>query len=645
MTSEEPSRPDWDLEQLEVILEDPDSWQLVIAGPGAGKSAVACQRVAYLVDAGVSPSRILLVSFTRTAVTELRDRIVSYAAAGERARSVRISTIDSHAWSLRIGFDDKPLPRVLGDGSYDLSIQRTVELFRDQNPDLIDFMERLEHLIIDEAQDVMARRADLVLEMLKRLSPECGVTILADPAQAIYGFTLDSTDDSELEPSLLERLPAECPRPLLERKLKNIHRVDDNALVKLFTRTREAIEAPESASGHLARVKRTIQETCSKDFGVKSFKSLAEYLRESSDSSTLALFRRRADVLVASSYCSEMGVEHRLRMSDVPIVVRPWVGWLLGETVQSFLGREDFDRLWESRASLIAAPFVGEERDSCWALLYRLAAGARPRMLDLVHLRNIIARARPPIELCYQELGSSGPILGTIHASKGREADTVVLVIPPHDSGRDGVLDGTESAAILEEGRVYYVGATRARKMLVTASGSVAGVKYLSSNRIYRQFAGNKAQLEVGRDGDVDNLAHLAWFRHLDVQKILAARVGRTTPVLARAVVNENYALRIELEQKDSHGVTHAMAVGQLSASFRADVRELWSRVDSSGVLKPSETIRHLYLMSAATVGLTDAQRNAVMAPFNQSAMALAPVIKGFPMVQFLFRSRRTRRQ
>src|SRR5690606_9102555 len=153
--------PDWDLEQLEVILEAPTGWQLVIAGPGAGKSAVACQRAAYLVDEGVPPSRILLVSFTRTAVAELRDRIVSYAVAGAAARSVRISTIDSHAWSLRAGFDDEPLKKPLGDGSYDLGIERTVELFKNKNPDLIDFMARLEHLIIDEAQDVMGLRAEI----------------------------------------------------------------------------------------------------------------------------------------------------------------------------------------------------------------------------------------------------------------------------------------------------------------------------------------------------------------------------------------------------------------------------------------------------------------------------------------------------
>ena len=68
MVSLQEGTPDWDLEQLEIIMEPPASWQLVAAGPGTGKTAVACQRVAYLVDEGVPPSRILLVSFTRTAV-------------------------------------------------------------------------------------------------------------------------------------------------------------------------------------------------------------------------------------------------------------------------------------------------------------------------------------------------------------------------------------------------------------------------------------------------------------------------------------------------------------------------------------------------------------------------------------------------
>lgn len=34
--------PNWDLGQLEIIMDEPSSSQLVIAGPGTGKSAVVC---------------------------------------------------------------------------------------------------------------------------------------------------------------------------------------------------------------------------------------------------------------------------------------------------------------------------------------------------------------------------------------------------------------------------------------------------------------------------------------------------------------------------------------------------------------------------------------------------------------------------
>lgn len=640
MTSQGSTAPDWDLEQLEVIMEAPGNWQLVTAGPGAGKSAVACQRVAYLVDEGVPPSRMLLVSFTRTAVAELRDRIVSYAVAGDRARSVRISTIDSHAWSLRVGFDDEPLPKALGDGSYDLSIARTVELFRLRHPDLCDFMSRLEHLIIDEAQDVMGIRADLVIEMLRSLADTCGVTILADPAQAIYGFTTDDDDDAKSEPSLLARLETECPRALLRRTLNQIHRIKNSELVDLFLRTRKEIELADNATGHVARVQRTIRETCGEDVGVKSYDNLADFLTRVRGDSMLVLFRRRADVLFASSYCSNVGVEHRLRMSDVPIVVRPWLGWLLGEVTQAILGRDDFDRLWEARAALAPAAFNGEHRDQAWNLLHRLAAGHRSRTIDLVQLRRLVARSRPPIELCYSDLGNAGPILGTIHASKGREADTVVLVMPsPHERSEDA--KGTDSALVFEEGRVYYVGATRARKMLVAAGNNSTRVGYLDSKRVYRLLGPMRAQLEIGRDGDVDPLAHLAWGNALEVQRLLAGCVGRTTAVQAHTFHEHGYALRLILEHKLADGVTRVEEIGQMSQSFHYELGKLWGRVDSEQKLKPAPTIPHLYVIAVTTVGISEDQRGAVRPPFNQSGLALAPVVKGFPMIQFLYRRKR----
>lgn len=669
--------PEWDVEQLAVILEPPSAWQLVTAGPGAGKSAVACQRVAYLIDEGAPPSRILLVSFTRTAVAELRDRIVAYAVAGERARSVRIATIDSHAWSLRARIDEEPLPKLLTESAYEVSIQRTLELFRSKNADLLDFMSRLEHLIIDEAQDVMGVRAELMLEMLRALSPTCGVTILADPAQAIYGFTTEDDDAQGSETSFLARLATECPRELTPRPLNELHRVKNDELVELFLRARKEIEAPGSAQGHVDRVKDVIRETCGEDIGVTLHSNVASFLSDHPSDSTLVLFKRRADVIVTSSYCSGAGLEHRLRMSDLPIVVRPWLGWLLGETVQSFISRDAFNRLWDSRAAMCSAPFAGESRDAAWNLLHQFAASDRPGVVDLVELRRVVCRARPPVELCYSELGTTGPILGTIHASKGREADTVVLFMAPQGVERGSAVDAarklgaekpndiavrpvirraaTEPASpppvatsgpssaradaiTFELGRVYYVGATRARKMLYAAGTKAWRVDYLPSKRVYCMHGAQRAQLEVGRDGDVDPIAHLAWTRTGEVQQALASCVGGTHQLQARSQQLEDYVWRLELESKRADGITRVTEIGQLSEGFNRELGALWSRVDTDKRLRPHQIVRNVFLVGVTTVCLSETQRDAVKPPYSRSGFALAPVVKGFPMISFDFR-------
>ncbi len=641
MASRGGNAPNWDFEQLEVIMDGAASWQLVTAGPGAGKSAVACQRVAYLIDDGVPASRILLISFTRSAVAEIRDRVASYTSTGQSPRSIRISTIDSHAWSLRSGFDEEPLRNVLEDGSYDLSISRTVELFRERQPDLCDFIRSLEHLIIDEAQDVVGIRADLIVEMLGCLSDTCGVTILADPAQAIYGFTTDEETASVESGSLLSRLKEKSPRPFSNRKLSQIYRIQNSELVDLFLRTRKEIELANSAAGHVARIQQIIRETCGNDIGVMSYSSLAGFLIAKQEESMLVLFRNRADVLFASSYCSVASVEHRLRMSDLPGVVRPWIGWLFGEYLEPIIGREEFDNLWSARRELAPTAFQGEERDEAWELLHRIAAGQRSRTIDLVQLRRIVARPRPPIELCYLDLGTRGPILSTIHASKGREADTVVLFMPSARERAESKLDRADTAEVFEEGRVYYVGGTRARKMLIAAGNKATGVGNLGSKRVYRSLGPNRAQLEIGRQGDVDPLAHLAWNNTLDVQRILATSVGCTGNVIGQASPEHDYTVRLVLEKKGVDGITRYLEIGQLSESFHYDLRKLWSHVDKVGRLRPAPTIHHLYLVAVATVGLSEQQRGAVRPPFGVSGLALAPIVKGFPMIQFLHRSGR----
>lgn len=61
-------------EQLEVV-RNADGSSLVLAGAGSGKTRTLIYRVLYLLESGVAPDRILLVTFTNKASAEMRNRM------------------------------------------------------------------------------------------------------------------------------------------------------------------------------------------------------------------------------------------------------------------------------------------------------------------------------------------------------------------------------------------------------------------------------------------------------------------------------------------------------------------------------------------------------------------------------------------
>ncbi|MFN3480081.1 MAG: UvrD-helicase domain-containing protein [Thermodesulfovibrionales bacterium] len=66
---------------------------VVIAGPGAGKTRVIVARVVYLVEKGIDPGTIVVITFTKKAAENLKERLQS--KVGDRVRQLIISTIHS----------------------------------------------------------------------------------------------------------------------------------------------------------------------------------------------------------------------------------------------------------------------------------------------------------------------------------------------------------------------------------------------------------------------------------------------------------------------------------------------------------------------------------------------------------------------
>ena len=306
---------DWTNDQLRVVKANLNERLIVTAQPGAGKTAVACAKISHLIDQGVSPSNIWLLSFTRTAVQELRDRISSFSEEAENILGVKIATIDSRAWNIRYGMREQDGLDLFS--NYDLAIEDAIKILDENKEEMQEFFESLEHIIIDEAQDITGVRSKLIHKLLSFASETCGFTIFGDMAQAIYGFTTDESNQESGE-NLLSEYSRTNPFSFEFIELKTIHRTENTNLINLIDKLRlsilveDAIDVinPEQTE---KEIKNAASEHLTK-FEVDKIAGL---------SNTLVLFRRRSDVLQAANFASQEGIDFRVRMSGLPIICRP----------------------------------------------------------------------------------------------------------------------------------------------------------------------------------------------------------------------------------------------------------------------------------------------------------------------------------
>lgn len=467
-----------DSAQDAIISAEPDARIAVAAGPGTGKTWVACQRVASLIENGVPPSRIWIVSFTRTAVLEIRQRIAAALDEPGDAASVRIATLDSHAWALQSGFSETAALS----GSFDENIARAADMLGNDG-DAADYLGRLRHLVIDEGQDIIGTRADLIVAIVEGAGDRCGVTAFLDEAQAIYDFTEESRRPGSPGTTLGGRLHQLGFQQL---SLSRVHRTDCPKLRTIFRDVREDVLNPALRSGkRTERVREEIVRLAHGDAGEARSLEL-----HAAPADSLILFRRRAEVLERSSWAGD--TPHRLRMSGLPPRIRPWLAAMFWDYTDVRLVRSRFETLWLARVSgEIVQGAPGPE--TAWALLEEVA-GEGGGVVDMARLRGALARQSPPILFCSPEFGDTGPVLGTIHASKGREADDVFLFMPP-------VRPDEEDPD--QETRVLFVGATRARRKLSVGRSGRSYASATPSGRVWSHRKG-AGRVEIGRAGDVE---------------------------------------------------------------------------------------------------------------------------------------------
>lgn len=606
-----------DADQRVVAFAPAPERVLVIAGPGAGKTEVACARVVHALGAGVSSRAILVISFTRAATAEIRERIGRLSGPdSDAARQVEVRTLDSLAWMLQRHLLDADLLT----GSYGDNIERTLELVVDPPAELREYLDSIRLLVLDETQDIVGRRSDLALALIGALRSTAGVTVFADPAQAIYGdWALDEgMREGDADP-LSTRIERGEAGDFVVRTLSGMHRTDNATLTGIANDLRVfALVRDMTSTAAYAGLRDALEERAG--VGARSYSGLVPMVRQ--DTTQFFLFRTHGEVVQLSSYMSGESIAHRLRFPGLPKVVYPWIGRLLYLGATRKLRRPEFDRHWDER--VLQSAFNSVSQDEGWAVLTAVAGDGDLGYVDTLYLREILSRRNPPDEVCAPAVGQRGPVLSTIHGSKGREARDVVL----------GLTNVHGESELGEEARVLYVGATRARDRLRVAS--IGGAPYYLASRRAWRFAshrtGSAAQLEFGLEGDVDSLSPVALILGNDADNVDRQEFFASLDIPAAGVSWKTEAVSGWRRILRLQG--YGQPIGACDKRYDNDLWEVANRFKKPN-LRPPNAQSHLHLVDFTTVARDNdsADLNQLTRTFAGSGFWVAPVIKGYSLV------------
>jgi AAA domain/UvrD-like helicase C-terminal domain len=423
--------------QLDVVQAPVDSRQLVLGGAGTGKTHVLVERIRHLIESDdVAPgSDLLVLSFTRAVVRDLRARL----RLGEGlVRLVRPLTFDSFATKLLGEMPPGEAAPGWRDAGYDGRIAAATAAIRGSRH-VPEALASCRHVFVDEIQDLVGVRADMVLEILPRVE---GFTVLGDPAQAIYDYQLQGDPGATTSAEFLEGIVAAY------KGLRTVVFDDDfRAAHPLGAAIAEIGATLRDPRRDTAGVHDALVDVLGALDHVGSFEDLPVALRGTHEP-TAVLCRTNAESLRISQLLFEAGIDHRLQHEATERVLPAWLAGL-------FRGVDR--KRWSERGleSLIAQRREENVRLPETTVVVRLLTDAvGDDTVDLDVLRERLRRGAVPDHI--HEVDDVPIVISTIHRAKGLEFDRVFFGAPWNGIPEDD----------LEELRVLYVALSRSREDL-----------------------------------------------------------------------------------------------------------------------------------------------------------------------------------
>ena len=491
--------------QDEIIEAEPAERSIVNAGPGTGKTWTLIEKIIHMInEEQANAENILVLCFSRSAVEVVRSRLSDAAETGRIGyewQDVDVRTFDSFCTYMLAWVQDNHkelLPRhfLLEAYDYDQRIKVATSIFKKKKDMLADY----EHIIVDEVQDLVGSRAELVLAMLKGLPDTCGFTILGDSCQALYDYMAEGDpaviSSEQFYQDIFKSFPSANYYALTEN-----HRQGDTfgqltvpyRKAILTGSTQDRVSAASDLLTHIPRMP------------VKLTKfSRSDALRYIGQGETLGILTRtNGQALQISAWLQNADVPHALHRGLGSPTLGDWIARIFCD-----YENESVDETSFVAKHLALFPEAGYEMAQMrWMALVSTQHGeARNRYEVADLLKGLLRNAREPM-LYESGTGSRHSItVSNIHRAKGKEFDSVIVI----DDVIEAMADpNTED---LLEHKVCYVALTRPKKKVERAEISKKDKQiYITRNADQSKrcakaggFKRYISHFEVGSDADLD---------------------------------------------------------------------------------------------------------------------------------------------
>ncbi|MFG2592894.1 UvrD-helicase domain-containing protein [Streptomyces sp. NPDC048438] len=454
MTSALPAEHRLTAAQQAVVDQPWDARVLVTAGAGAGKTYTLVRRLDVLVEREeLEAGEILVLSFSRAAVRELTERIERDAAAAQR---IRVQTFDGWASALlHRAYPDEDWGTYTFDGRIEAATE-AVDRGAVEGGEYVPA-----HVVIDEVQDLVGVRREMVEALLDRFQENSGFTVVGDSAQAVYGFQVsDPEQRAEETDRFLEWVRATFGEDLVELHLGDNFRARSEVARMALPYGAQLQRLPRdraAAGGEAERIHGDLRVLLlsTPNFGSLEDEFVLAALRDYPDT-TAMLCRDNGQALTLSGTLAAAGVPHTLQRSARERSAPVWIAELLASTSTTALTRERFEEL------LADLPIpAGCVPEALWRSVRKVARGRGRGTLDVVALHRALAEGRLPDELTAPQ--PSSLVISTMHRAKGLEFDRVLIVEPRVLKEPTPVQKKKYDYDPAAEARLLYVAMTRAR--------------------------------------------------------------------------------------------------------------------------------------------------------------------------------------